>query len=62
MAFKTSTLFTGVNTTQRLETRTLERFRKHGKMGESFDKVANKVLDEAEANSSKEVGQDVRTD
>ena len=51
-----------MNTTQRLQTRTLERFRKHGKMGESFDRVANKVLDEAEANSSKEVGQDVRTD
>ena len=39
----------------------LERFRKHGKMGESFDRVANKVLDEAEANNS-EVGQDVKTD
>ena len=50
-----------VNTTQRLETRTLERFRKHVKMRESFDRVANKVLDEAEANNS-EVGQDVKTD
>ena len=50
-----------MNTTQRLQTGTLERFRKHGKMGESFDRVANKVLDEAEANNS-EVGQDVRTD
>jgi len=47
-----------MNTTQRLGVQTLERFRKHGKMGESFDRVANKVLDEAEANSSKEVGQD----
>ncbi len=46
-----------MNTTQRLRTGTLERFRKHGKMGQSFDKVANKVLDDAEANSSKEVGQ-----
>jgi len=50
-----------MNTTQRLDTRTLERFRKHGKMGESFDKVANTVLDDAEANNS-EVGQDVRSD
>jgi len=46
-----------MNTTQRLQKGTLERFRKHGKMGESFDRVANNVLDEAEANSSK-VGQD----
>jgi len=45
-----------MHTTQRLQTDTLERFRKHGKMGESFDRVANKVLDQAEANSSKEVG------
>jgi len=45
-----------LNTTQRLEVQTLERFRKFGKMGESFDRVANKVLDQAEANSSKEVG------
>jgi len=51
-----------VNTTQRLQTGTLERFRKHGKMGESFDRVANKVLDEAEANSSKDVSQNARTD
>ena len=50
-----------MNTTQRLQTDTLERFRKHGKMGESFNVVLNKVLDEAEANNS-EVGKDVRTD
>jgi len=50
-----------MNTTQRLDTRTLERFRKHGKMGESFDRVANKVLNDAEANNSK-VGKDVRPD
>jgi len=48
------------NTTQRLKVQTLERFHKHGKMGESFDRVANKVLDQAEANSSKEVGLDGR--
>ncbi len=45
-----------MNTTQRLDLTTLNRVRKYGKMGESFDRVANKVLDQAEANSSKEVG------
>ena len=40
-----------MKTTQKLDKITLERFRKHGKMGESFDKVANKVLDEAESNN-----------
>ena len=34
------------NTTQRLEERTLDRIRDHGKMGESFNLVLNKVLDE----------------
>ena len=49
MAFKTSTPFTSVkNTTQRLEEETLDRIRDHGKMGESFNVVLNKVLDEIE--------------
>ena len=52
MAFKTSTLFTSMKTTQRLEKETLDRLRKHGKMGESFNVVLNKVLAEAEANNS----------
>ena len=34
------------NTTQRLEEGTLDRIRDHGKMGESFNLVLNKVLDE----------------
>lgn len=34
------------NTTQRLEEETLDRVRDHGKMGESFNLVLNKVLDE----------------
>ena len=38
-------------TTQKIDHATLERFRRHGKMGDSFDKVANKVLDRAESNS-----------
>ena len=47
--FKTSTLFTSVkNTTQRLEEETLDRVRDHGKMGESFNVVINKVLDQIE--------------
>ena len=49
-------------TTQRLDQVTLERFRKHGKMGDSFDRVANKVLDEAESSDSKEVGENGRED
>jgi len=35
-----------VNTTQRLEEETLDRVRNLGKMGESFNVVLNKVLDE----------------
>ncbi len=35
-----------MNTTQRLEEETLDRIRDHGKMGESFNLVLNKVLDE----------------
>jgi len=35
-----------MNTTQRLEEETLDRLRDHGKMGESFNVVLNKVLDE----------------
>jgi len=49
-------------TTQRLDQFTLERFRKHGKMGDSFDRVANKVLDEVESRNSEEVGKDVKAD
>ncbi len=45
-------------TTQKLDKVTLERFRKHGKMGDSFDKVANRVLDKAESINSEEVGKD----
>jgi len=45
-------------TTQKLDQVTLERFRKHGKMGDSFDKVANRVLDKAESNNSEEVDED----
>ncbi len=35
-----------MNTTQRIEEETLDRIRDHGKMGESFNVVLNKVLDE----------------
>lgn len=34
------------NTTQRLEEETLDRIRDHGKMGESFNQVLERVLDE----------------
>jgi len=37
-----------LNTTQRLEEETLDRVRNHGKMGESFNVVLNKVLDQIE--------------
>ena len=33
-------------TTQKLERETLERVRKHGRMGESFDRAIDRVLDE----------------
>jgi len=49
-------------TTQKLDQVTVARFRKHGKMGDSFDRVANKVLDKAESKNSEEVGLDARED
>ena len=33
------------NTTQRLEEETLDRIRDHGKMGDSFNGVLNRLLD-----------------
>jgi len=36
-------------TTQKLGKDTLERVRTHGKMGESFDRAIDRVLDEIEA-------------
>ena len=36
------------NTTQRLDLSTLNRVRKFGKMGETFDEVLSKVLDKVE--------------
>jgi len=36
-------------TTQKLDKDTLERVRTHGKMGESFDRAIDRVLDEIEA-------------
>lgn len=35
-------------TTQKLDETTLERLREHGKMGDSFDQVVNRLLDEVE--------------
>ncbi len=37
-----------MNTTQRLDLSTLNRVRKYGKMGESFDEALSKVLDRIE--------------
>jgi len=34
-----------MNTTQKLEKSTLERVRKHGRMGDSFNSALSKVLD-----------------
>jgi len=34
-----------VNTTQKLDEETLERVRDHGKMGDSFNGVLNRLLD-----------------
>jgi len=35
-----------MSTTQKLERETLERVRNHGKMGESFNRAIERVLDE----------------
>jgi len=43
------------NTTQRLDLSTLNRVRKYGKMGESFDEALSKVLDRIEAGEKDEV-------
>ena len=40
------TEFHSMHTTQRLDEETLDRIRKQGKMGDSFNLVLNKVLDE----------------
>ena len=37
------------STTQKLEKVTLERLRERGKMGDSFDGVVNRLLDEVES-------------
>jgi len=37
-----------MNTTQRLDLSTLNRVKKYGKMGESFDQALSKVLDKIE--------------
>ena len=47
-----------MKTTQKLDEETLERLREHGKMGDSFDSVVNRLLDEVEDDDSEEVGED----
>ncbi len=47
-----------LNTTQKLGKVTLERLREHGKMGDSFDSVVNRLLDEVEDDDSEEVDED----
>ncbi len=49
-----------LNTTQKLGKVTLERLREHGKMGDSFDSVVNRLLDEVE--SEDEVDEDEEGD
>jgi len=44
-----------MNTTQRLATSTLNRVKKYGKMGESFDVVLSKLLDRIEEGHKDEV-------
>ena len=43
------------NTTQRLDIDTLNRVRKYGKMGESFDEALSKVLDKVESGAQNDV-------
>jgi len=47
-----------MKTTQELDEETLERLREHGKMGDSFDSVVNRLLDEVEDDDSEEVDED----
>jgi len=47
-----------MKTTQKLDDETLKRLREHGKMGDSFDSVVNKLLDEIEDEDSEEVDED----
>ncbi len=47
-----------MKTTQKLDEETLERLREHGKMGDSFDSVVNRLLDEVEDDDSEEVDED----
>ena len=42
------------STTQKLEKDTLERLRHHGKMGDSFDSVVNRLLDECETDEEED--------
>jgi len=44
-----------MNTTQRLDHSTLNRVKKYGKMGESFDVALSRVLDKIEAGEKDEV-------
>jgi len=44
-----------MNTTQRLDHSTLNRVRKYGKMGETFDQALVKVLDRIEEGEKDEV-------
>jgi len=51
-----------LNTTQKLGKVTLERLRVHGKMGDSFDGVVNRLLDEVESEDEEEVDEDEEED
>jgi len=44
-----------MHTTQRLDHTTLNRVRKYGKMGETFDQALVRVLDKVEAGEKDEV-------
>lgn len=37
-------------TTMKVKRETLDRLKEHGKMGDSFEKVVNRLLDEVERN------------
>jgi len=39
------------NSTQKMKKRTLERVRNYGRMGESFDKAVNRLMDKVEENA-----------
>ncbi len=46
-------------TTMKIKKETLERLREHGRMGDSFEQVVNRLLDDAECECEPQENRDV---